>query len=85
MEGATDLRPKTALEVRYPDDLDASERHEPERVIISRTMVCEPALTAHSSTRLSSGSVGTVLIRLCGRDVLRVPISSGWPPSPIGV
>lgn len=45
----------------------------------SRLLVCEPA---HSSTRLSSGSVGTVLIRLCGRDVLRVPISSGWRPSP---
>lgn len=37
------------------------------------TMVSEPALTAHSSTRLSSGSVGTVLIRPRGHDVLRVP------------
>ena len=45
----------------------------------SRLLVCGPA---HSSTRLSSGSVGTVLIRLCGRDVLRVPISSSWRPSP---
>ena len=36
----------------------------------SRLLVCEPA---HSSTRLPSGTVGTVLIRLSGRDVLGVP------------
>jgi hypothetical protein len=46
-------------EVRDRDDLDAPEALEPEQVIISVTMVCEPAVTAHSSTRLSSGSVGT--------------------------
>jgi hypothetical protein len=49
---------KPRKEVRYPDDLDASERHEPEQVIISRHDGLRAGADGASSTQLSSGSVG---------------------------
>jgi hypothetical protein len=56
--------------------------HPTEQVIIFRHGGLRVGADGALEPRLSAGSVGTVLIRLCGRDVLRVPISSGWHPSP---
>ena len=47
----------------------------------SRLLVCEPGAFEHS---VVVGSAGTV-VGLCGRDVLRVPISSGWRRRQMGV
>ena len=56
---------KPRKEVRYPDDLDASERHEPEQVIISR----------HDGLRAGAdGAFEHAVVVGIGRDGVDLPL-----------
>ena len=62
---------KPRKEVRYPDDLDASERHEPEQVIISRHDGLRASADGAFEHAVVVGIGRDGVDGLRGRDVLR--------------